>query len=83
MILLVVAALAAGCGAQAPSSTDHQWAANARGVVDQLRADAVAVAGFDRLSAARQGLRNDSQLYGLLVSYTDFGGAGTWWRRSA
>jgi hypothetical protein len=73
---LVVMALAVGCGAGAPTPTptDRQWISNARGVVDQLRGDVIAVSGFDRLSAARVGLRDESQLFGLLVPYTDFGG---------
>jgi len=70
--VLVVAVLA-GCGAQ-PPPTDREWIANARGVVEQLRGDVVAVSGYDRVDAARTGLRDQSQLYGLLVSYTDFGG---------
>jgi hypothetical protein len=71
----VVVAVVAGCGAQPPPPpTDHEWIANARGVVDQLRRDIVAVSGYDRVGAARAGLRDQSQLYGLLVSYTDFGG---------
>jgi hypothetical protein len=43
-------------------------------VVEQLRGDVVAIAQFDRLAPARAALRDDSQLYGLLVSYTDMGG---------
>jgi hypothetical protein len=73
-VVLVVAAFAAGCGAGAPPPTDREWIANTRGVVEQLRGDVVAVAGYDRVAAARVGLRDESQLYGLLVSYTDFGG---------
>ena len=72
--VVAVAALAAGCGAGAPPPTDREWLANARGVVEQLRTDVVAVASYDRVGLARVGLRNDSQLYGLLVAYTDFGG---------
>jgi hypothetical protein len=73
-VVLAVAAFAAGCGAGAPPPTDREWTANARGVVEQLRGDVVAVSGYDRVGAARAGLRDESQLYGLLVSYTDFGG---------
>lgn len=77
--LIVAALVVAGCGAP-PSTTprtespNHEWVANARGVVQQLRGDALAVAGFDDLASARKGLRDTSQLYGLLVAYTDFGG---------
>ena len=70
--LLVV--FAVGCGGSAPPSPDREWIANARGVVEQLRSDVVAVSGYDRLETARAGLRDESQLYGLLVAYTDFGG---------
>src|SRR5437879_2538781 len=72
--VLVVAVLGAGCGAKVAPPTDREWVANTRGVVDQLRGDVVAVSGYDRLGAARKALRDDSHLYGLLVSYTDFGG---------
>ena len=72
----VLVAFTAGCGAGAsPTPTpDREWIANARGVVEQLRSDVVAVSGYDRLATARTGLRDESQLYGLLVAYTDFGG---------
>jgi hypothetical protein len=62
------------CGATTPPPADRQWTANARGVIDQLRGDVVAVSGFDRLGSARQGLSRESQLYGLVVAYTDIGG---------
>jgi hypothetical protein len=68
------AVLAAGCGGHEPTQSNREWMANARGVVEQLRADVLSVSGFDELAAARRGLRDDSELYGLLVSYTDFGG---------
>jgi hypothetical protein len=74
--VLFVAALGVGCGATPPAPADSEWIANARGVVNQLRSDVVAVAGFDRAREARIGLRDESQLYTLLVSYTDFGGCG-------
>ena len=74
-VAVVAVAVVAGCGvAQPPPPTDREWIANARGVVEQLRRDIVAVSGYDRVGAAREGLRDQSQLYGLLVSYTDFGG---------
>jgi hypothetical protein len=72
--MVVVASLAVSCGGGAMAPTDREWADNAGGVVVQLRADVVAVSGYDRLAAARTGLADDSQLYGLLVAYTDFGG---------
>ena len=70
---LVVFALV-GCGSHAAVVPDREWIANARGVAQQLRGDVVAVSGLDRPRAARVALHDDSQLYGLLVSYTDFGG---------
>jgi hypothetical protein len=74
--IVVVALLAAGCGraSSRAESSSREWVANARGVVDQLRGEIVSVSGFDEVVAARKGLRDDSQLYGLLVAYTDFGG---------
>ena len=63
-----------GCGSQAAAPPDREWTSNARGVVQQLHQDVVAVAGLDRVRVARAALRDDSQLYGLLVAYTDFGG---------
>jgi hypothetical protein len=74
VVLAVAAFVAAGCGATAPPPTDREWIANARGVVQQLHGDVVAVSGYDRIAPARAGLRDESQLYGLLVAYTDFGG---------
>jgi hypothetical protein len=71
---VVFVAVLAACGGTAPSPTDREWIANARGVAAQLRADVVAVSGYDRLGPARAGLDDESQLYGLLVAYTDFSG---------
>jgi hypothetical protein len=73
-VVLAVAVLVAGCGAATPAPTDREWIANARGVVQQLHGDLVAVSGYDEIAVARTGLRDESQLYGLLVAYTDFGG---------
>ena len=72
--LALAALVASGCGASAPPPTDREWVANARGVVQQLHGDVVAVSGYDGIASARAGLRDESQLYGLLVAYTDFGG---------
>jgi hypothetical protein len=73
-VAAVVVFVLAGCGSEAPSPPDREWRANAQGVVQQLRQDVVSVAAFDRAPAARVALHDDSQLYGLLVAYTDFGG---------
>jgi hypothetical protein len=72
--VLVVIAFGIGCGANARARSDPEWIANARGVIEQLRGDVVAVSGYDRLGTARAGLHDESQLYGLLVAYTDLGG---------
>lgn len=73
MLGLVVLALT-GCGSHGAAPRNREWIANARGVAQQLRADVIAIAGLDRRQAARRALHDDSALYGLLVSYTDFGG---------
>ena len=72
--IVIAAGSLTGCGSRAAAPVDREWIANARGVVTQLRQDVVAVAGLDGEPAARRALHDDSQLYGLLVSYTDFGG---------
>lgn len=73
----LAAAGLAGCGgAAAPRAAgEGEWVANASGVIDQLNADVstVAPAGTG-LRAAKRSLRNLSDLYDLLVAYTDFGG---------
>jgi len=74
VVAFVLLALLAGCGSRAAAPPDREWRANAQGVAQQLRQDVVAIAGLDRAAAARRALHDDSQLYGLLVSFTDFGG---------
>ena len=73
-VAAVVVLALAGCGSPAAAPPDREWRANAQGVVQQLRQDVVSVAAFDRAPVARVALHDDSQLYGLLVAYTDFGG---------
>ena len=71
--LVTVALLAAGCGAKpAPSGA---WRANARQVVVQLRADiaSVEIVGSTE-RAARAQLADQSDLFGLLLAYTDLSG---------
>jgi hypothetical protein len=73
----VIAVVLAACGTttpQTPRSAASEWAANASGVIAQLRADAVAASDADSLASARAALHDESRLYGLLVVYTDFGG---------
>jgi hypothetical protein len=76
----LAAAVLAGCGgpetaARPPLVTDNQWIANVSGVIDQLNGDvsAAAVAGKG-VAAARRALHDESDLYGLLIAYSDFGG---------
>ena len=68
---------AAGCGAArpAPPVVSAEWRANARQVVQQLRVDiATAAVGGTTTDAAATALRNTSDLYALLVAYSDLGG---------
>jgi hypothetical protein len=79
---LVAAAMLAGCGtsAAAPASrgAEREWVANASGVLDQLSEDLDAASGGGAtVSSARRALHDESTLYGLLLSYTDFGGCNT------
>jgi hypothetical protein len=76
----LAAAALAGCGAPPAShlavgAADREWVQNANGVIDQLTGDVsdAALAG-PGLRGARRSLTNLSDLYGLLVAYTDFGG---------
>src|SRR5437660_11224543 len=68
---------AAGCGSArpAPPVVATAWRANALQVVQQLRVDiaAAAVGGTTKVDAAKA-LRNTSDLYALLVAYSDLGG---------
>jgi hypothetical protein len=51
------------------------WQVNARQVVQQLRVDiATAAVGGTTNAAAAKALRNTSDLYALLVAYSDLGG---------
>jgi hypothetical protein len=74
--LLVVATTACGGTATvAPAPPSSEWRANAVQVVQQLRVDiaAAGVAGSTR-TAARHALADTSDLYALLVAYSDLGG---------
>lgn len=79
---LVVAGLV-GCGrgpagagqGSAAGGGDQEWVDNASGVLDQLTGDvAGAQPPVPGVAGARQALRDLSELYGLLVVYTDLGG---------
>jgi len=66
--------LAAGCGGS-NTAGQQQSAANVAELIDQLRGDLVLSAGEGgTLATARRELGDPSQLYGLLIAYTDFGG---------
>jgi hypothetical protein len=70
---------ASGCGAArvppAATAPAAQWRANARQVVEQLQVDiaAASIAGSTRADAERA-LASTSDLYGLLVAYSDLDG---------
>jgi hypothetical protein len=83
LVPALVAVLAlTGCGAtsrpDAGARPDREWAANAGNLIDQLRGDVVLTwnAG-DTLPAARHALSDNSDLYALVLAYTDFGGCRT------
>ena len=68
---------ASGCGASQPAKpvVSAYWRANARGVVQQLRVDiSMASIGGTTRSSAAGALRDMSDLYALLVAYSDLGG---------
>jgi hypothetical protein len=67
----------AGCGATRPAAraVPTDWQANTRQLVQQLRVDiATAGVGGTNEVAAAKALRNISDLYALLVAYSDLGG---------
>ena len=78
--LCLAAAALAGCGgatAQRPAAvvSERQWRSNTSIIVRQLQNDIAATQlSGDTPQAARAALHDDSVLYGLLVSYSDFGG---------
>jgi hypothetical protein len=73
--LCVLAVALAGCGTAGRTTSDRQWLANARVLVEQLRSDLVlsSASGAD-VASAQQALHNDSDLYTLLLAYSDLGG---------
>jgi hypothetical protein len=70
----------AGCGSARPASpaaVSAGWRANSTQLVRQLMGDiATAGVGGTTPSAAAEALRNTSDLYALLVAYSDLGGCG-------
>jgi len=80
--VLAAVVVAAGCGGRgepspSPSSKAllREWKANVAVVIQQLRSDVdvTQVAGTTTASA-NAALRNESDVYALLVAYTDLGG---------
>ena len=74
-VVLTVLALA-GCTTSRQQPPASAWSAGAVVVVEQLRGDVLAVAGADRVPAARAALTDESQLYGLLLAFSDVAGCG-------
>jgi hypothetical protein len=73
-VALAAVAFAAACGGGSGGHDEREWLANAHDVVQQLHAGIVDASGTDRLAAARAAMRDESQVYGLLVTYTNLGG---------
>jgi hypothetical protein len=71
---LTVSLLLAACGGGNQRRTPAEWQANADGVVKQLRGDVVEISAVDSVPAARRALRDDSQLYAILIVFSDVGG---------
>ena len=75
VVLGTAVAVLAGCGGAGATHADPQWLQNTTGLVAQLRSDELLTAdGTSNLAAARHALHDDSELYVLLVAYSDFGG---------
>jgi hypothetical protein len=75
-VIVLTLLVLAGCGTSHHRSSAAEWSSSATVVIDQLRGDVLAVAGTDRVPVARAALANDSQLYGLLVAFSDVAGCG-------
>jgi hypothetical protein len=80
---ILAAALVAGCGGShtptpaARSSLERDWLANARQLVATLEADVLLSAdGGANVATARRALSNSSDLYAMVIAYTDFAGCG-------
>ena len=63
-----------GCGTSHRRPPPGEWPTGAAVVIKQLRGDILAVVGADRVPAARRALVDESQLYGLLVAFSDVAG---------
>ena len=71
--MLTVLALV-GCGAGQERAPASEWPTGAAVVIEQLRGDVLAVVGADRIPAARIALTDESQLYSLLIAFSDVAG---------
>jgi hypothetical protein len=83
-----IVVLLGGCGgtvegprrAQQPSAADaahaqRQWADNAGRLIDDLRESVLlSASGGSTVASARRAMHDDSDLYGLIVAHTRFGG---------
>ena len=63
-----------GCGSSHRRPVPGEWPTGAAVVIKQLRGDVLAVVGADSVPAARHALVDESQLYGLLVAFSDVAG---------
>ena len=78
---VALTAVLAACGGTAAqplaAAHDREWAANLQGVIDQFQRDLeLAAGGGSTVPAARRALRDQADMYTMLVAYTDFGGCG-------
>ena len=83
VVLILTAALLAGCGSSsrtpAPPSPalERAWLENARQLVATLETDVLLSAnGGANLATARRALSNSSDVYGMVLAYTDFASCG-------
>jgi hypothetical protein len=81
-VAVAVSALLSGCGETSPvsiappahSPAERQWIANAKSFIGTLNSDViVSTVGGGNLATARRVLRNQSDIYSLLVAYDLFG----------
>jgi len=77
-VLVVAVAVGCGAGGGAPrAAPPSDWRSNALGLLEQLQGDlATTQLGGTTRAAAARALADTSQLYALLVAYTDLGGCG-------
>ena len=84
MALILAGALLAGCGSGSHSSAssprpslERGWLGAARQLVSTLEKDVLLSAyGGANVATARRALSDSSDLYAMVIAYTDFGGCG-------